>query len=81
MTKTRREDFDAALDANSAPESKSMGIWELPDHVLDEVSGGDNFWQGGPGPADFAQNFSCFAQNIGDFSMGTPPKGGGGNEN
>lgn len=56
-------------------------VWELPDELLDVVSGGNqNFSQSGPGAPDFAQGFSCFAQGIGDFSQGTPPGGGGGSD-
>jgi len=52
---------------------KENGIWELPDNLLDQPSGGADFTQGsGPGQ-DFARNFHCFAQGIGDFNQGTKP--------
>jgi hypothetical protein len=66
-------------DTNSKEQESAAGtgIWELPDHLLDAVSGGYNFSQAyEPGQQtgpDFAQNFACFAQNIGDFSQCYPP--------
>lgn len=76
MTKSHREDFEAriATTQHVDPESQKPGIWELPAHVLDTVSGAADFTQTDAGGVDFAQNFSCFAQNIGDFSQGTPPR-------
>jgi hypothetical protein len=78
MGKSRREDFDSRIGKTSHADlgnSQASGIWELPDHVLDAVSGANDFSQAAPGGGvNFAQNFSCFAQNIGNFSQGTPPK-------
>ena len=53
--------------------SGSATVWEIPDEMLDNVSGGEDFYQSGTGAPDFAQNFACFAQNIGDFSQGRHP--------
>lgn len=67
MSSLRKQHFDA-LTQQHAGEIKS-GIWELPDSLVDTISGAADFAQGN----NFAQNFSCFAQNIGNFSQGTPP--------
>jgi len=74
MSSVRKDQFDAST-AISDEEGRGNGIWELPDHVLDLVSGGNDFTQSTSGGGiSFAQNFSCFAQNIGNFSQGTPPQ-------
>lgn len=66
-------DFDQQVSAKN--NDSVVGIWELPDDMLDLVSGGPDFSQAGPGGADFMQcGGGCdFGQNIGDFSQGTPP--------
>lgn len=72
MGNSRKDHFESRT-ATASESAGDPAIWELPDHVLDDVSGALDFSQGsGPGH-DFAQNFSCFAQGIGDFSSGTPP--------
>lgn len=78
MSNDRKSHFDAQTVASGTTGKPT--IWDLPDDVLDQVSGGlsmfptRNFTQRDPGGGiDFAQNYSCFAQNIGDFSEGTPP--------
>jgi hypothetical protein len=79
MDKSRKDHFDAATaSAPGVKASPQEGIWELPDQILDQVSGSNDFTQSQPGGGySFAQGFSCFAQNVGGFSQGTPPGGGG----
>lgn len=74
MKDSRREHFDSKTAAGGPGGPAESGIWELPDHVLDVVSGANDFSETVNGGIDFAQGFSCFAQNITDFSQGTPPK-------
>ena len=72
MGSSRKDHFEAAT---TAPAATGSGIWEVPDHILDEIGGGLDWTQSQPGGGHaFAQNFSCFAQNIGNFSQGTPPR-------
>lgn len=66
MSDSRKKHFESLTSRDSKP---SSGIWELPDHVIDEISGAADFTQGN----NFAQNFACFAQGITCFSQGTPP--------
>lgn len=78
MDNDRKRHFAERTDGESVARA---GIWALPDDLLEHVTGGlitdpkpRNFTQRDPGGGiDFAQNYSCFAQNIGDFSEGTPP--------
>lgn len=67
MSQSRKQHFDALMQPQG--EAGKSGIWELPDSIVDTISGAADFTQGN----NFAQNFSCFAQNIGNFSQGTPP--------
>lgn len=67
MSVSRKQHFDA-LTKPLVANCKS-GIWELPDSIVDTISGAADFSQGN----NFAQNFACFAQGIGNFSQGTPP--------
>ena len=72
MAKARKTHFEAMT---AEPAALWSGIWEVPDHILDEIGGGLDWTQSQPGGGiTFAQNFSCFAQNIGNFSQGTPPR-------
>jgi len=71
--KSQKNHFDQVAAEAECNEVNS-GIWELPADLVELVAGGDDFTQG----SNFAQNFSCFAQNIGPyggptFSQGTPP--------
>lgn len=67
MVNSQKRHFDRL--AEEVAVDTTGGIWELPDEIIDEVAGGLDFYQG----SNFAQNYSCFAQNIGSFSQGTPP--------
>lgn len=71
MSNSRKAHFDRIASESIA---EAGGIWELPDHILDEIGGGLDWTQSQPGGGyAFAQNFSCFAQNIGNFSQGRNP--------
>ena len=76
MANSRKDHFASATrgaDGAGVPTSSdAAGIWELPDHVVDSVSGALDFYETVGGGIDFAQGFSCFAQRIGDFSQGDP---------
>lgn len=73
MSDKRKAHFDSLVNKEQTAEISAAplgGIWELPDHMIDSVTGGADFTQaGGPGYVSFAQNFACFAQGIGNFSQ------------
>lgn len=73
MSDQRKAHFESVVQASpklAGDEATALGIWELPDNIIDTISGGYDFHQNaGGGGINFAQNFSCFAQNIGTFSL------------
>ncbi len=71
MSENRKNHFDSLIGSKREEVTDDLsGIWQLPESILDDVYGGADFTQAGPGGySSFAQNFACFAQNIGNFSQ------------